>query len=237
MSNNQLKTFLLRIPIFGKLIRSVFRTVRHRIVPFTGSRQYWEQRYSSGGNSGPGSYNKLAQYKAEVLNAFVAENHIPSVIEFGCGDGSQLQLANYPSYIGFDISPTAVLLCQEKFKNDPSKEFKLVTEYNGEKAELTLSLDVIYHLVEDQVFDQYMAQLFNSAQRYVIIYSSNTNSNPIDQAPYLKHREFTNWININSPKWHLFNHLPNRYPYTGDANTGSFSDFYFFRDSTYGQLI
>jgi hypothetical protein len=44
-----------------------------------------------------GSYSELAQLKARVLNAFVAEKNIARVIERGCGDGNQLQLARIPA--------------------------------------------------------------------------------------------------------------------------------------------
>ena len=53
---------------------------------------YWENRYKNNGNSGAGSYGRLAEFKADVINNFIAENKITSVIEFGCGDGNQLSL-------------------------------------------------------------------------------------------------------------------------------------------------
>jgi hypothetical protein len=62
-------------------------------VRFRDSQSYWEDRYVSGGTSGPGSYDAQAEYKADFLNRFVRENAIGSVIEFGCGDGNQLGLA------------------------------------------------------------------------------------------------------------------------------------------------
>ena len=52
------------------------------------SREYWEQRYSMGGTSGAGSYDKLAEFKVEVINSFMKKYQISSVIEFGCGDGN-----------------------------------------------------------------------------------------------------------------------------------------------------
>ena len=54
------------------------------------SDQLWEKRYAKGGNSGAGSYGKLAVYKAKVLNEFIEENknEVNSVVEFGCGDGN-----------------------------------------------------------------------------------------------------------------------------------------------------
>src|SRR5437899_4317923 len=65
------------------------------------------QFFGGRANSGLGSYDKLAEFKAEVLNGFVKENTIKSVIEYGCGDGNQLKFAEYPSYLGFDVSVKA----------------------------------------------------------------------------------------------------------------------------------
>ncbi len=197
---------------------------------FPGSEKYWEQRYTVGGNSGVGSYGKFANFKAEVINKFVRDHKIQSVIEFGCGDGSQLKLANYPSYLGFDISKTAIDLCKETFKADLSKSFKLIDEYEDERADLTLSLDVLFHLIEDEVFEIYMKKLFNSSDKYVIIYSSNTDKNDTSEAPHVKHRHFTMWVEQRFHKCKLIEHIPNRYPYKGNYLEGSFADFYIYQN-------
>jgi SAM-dependent methyltransferase len=160
---------------------------------FNGSAEYWDRRYRLGSDSGAGSYGQTAVRKAAFLNAFVAEHHVQSVIEFGCGDGNQLSLAEYPSYVGLDVSPEAVRACQARFAGDATSQFKVVADYDGEQADLALSLDVIYHLVEDCVFEDYMRLLFGAAERYVIIFSSNTNRRiPVDRA-HVRHRRFTDW--------------------------------------------
>lgn len=166
----------------------------------------------------------------------MVENRVDSVIEFGCGDGNQLTLANYPSYIGYDISQKAVDICKQKFRTDRSKCFKLVQDYNGEKAQLTLSLDVIFHLVEDQVFEQYMMRLFLASTDYVIIYSSNCENNNYDTPPHIRHRYFLAWVESEMPQWRLKIHMPNKYPYTGDSRNSSFSDFYIFQKQ-YDKLL
>ncbi len=191
--------------------------------PFAGSQRYWEERYDRGGNSGLGSYGELAAFKAEVLNNFVRENHITSVIEYGCGDGNQLRLAAYPSYIGFDVSTKAIVLCKEIFSADTTKTFKLMDDYAGETAELTLSLDVIYHLVEDPVFSGYMERLFDSAREYVIIYSSDSTDPPNRLNPHIRHRKFSEWVRAERPRWELLSHIPNEFP------RQSFADFYIYQ--------
>ena len=191
------------------------------------SGEYWENRYKANGNSGAGSYNRLAEFKAEVINGFVKENNIESVIEFGCGDGNQLSLFNFKNYIGFDVSETVLNLCKENFKNDNTKIFKHTSEFKKEKADLVLSLDVIYHLIEDKVFELYMNNLFKASKEFVIIYASNRNQ---EWCEHVKHRKFTDWIEKNKKDWDLYKFIPNKYPFDKDnqENT-SFADFYIFK--------
>jgi hypothetical protein len=194
---------------------------------FVGSKKYWENRYEVGGNSGSGSYGQLAEFKAEIINQFVKEKEISSVIEFGSGDGNQLRYLDFENYLGFDVSDKALMLCREKFKNDPAKRFKNVTEFTDDVAECVLSLDVIFHLTEDGVFETYMNRLFEAAQKYVVIYSSNKEA--LNPSPHVRHRIFTLWIEANAPGWDLQKHIPNRYPYNGNNEEGSFCDFYIYK--------
>lgn len=189
---------------------------------FNGSRSFWERNYARGGTSGSGSYGALAQAKAGFLNEFVHQHDLQSVIEFGCGDGHQLSLADYPRYVGLDVSRSAVTLCQRRFADDPTKSFFL---YDGDcfvdraglfTADLAISLDVIYHLVEDQVFDTYMAQLLAAGGRYVVVYS--TNAVVGKTAPHVRHRRFSKWVEDNCPQWQLaqVTHGPNTGPGRAD---------------------
>ncbi len=101
-----------------------------------------------------------------------------------------------------------------------------MAEYQGESAQLTLSLDVIYHLIEDDVYFFYMERLFGSSERFVIIYSSNFDA---PQRYHEKPRQFTKWVETNAPHWKLMRHIPNRFPYSGNGDTGSFSEFYIYQ--------
>lgn len=218
-----IKSVVRKIPIIGPALfpRSKFTT----------SAEYWERRYRIGGNSGAGSYNRLAEFKAEFLNAFVRDKQIGSVIEFGSGDGAQLELARYPAYIGIDVSPTAIDGCRKKFSGRSELRFYHTSEVSADlAADLTLSLDVIYHLVEDAVFDRYMATLFDATTCYVIIYASNEDK--LGGAPHVRHRRFTDWVAAHRPFFEMMEHAPNPYPHDDlDPTNTSFADFYVFKDS------
>lgn len=201
-----------------------------RIYPIFNSGKYWEKRYERGGNSGAGSYNRLAEFKAEVINKFVRENNVNKVIEWGCGDGNQLKLAKYPEYIGFDVSKEAVKICDEKFSGDITKKFIWCGDKgfkSEDRGDLAISLDVIYHLIEDDVYEEYMERLFSSSERYICIYSSNFEERP---AIHVKNRKFTDWIDVHTDNtWKLLEIVYNRYPYSeDDPDETSWSDFYFY---------
>ena len=198
-----------------------------RAAAFTTSGNYWEERYAEGRNSGAGSYGRLAAFKAEVLNRFVREHGISSVIEFGSGDGNQLRLAEYPDYLGIDVSETAVRACRETFAADGTKRFETLSAYDGQAADLALSLDVIYHLVEDDTFASYMTVLFDAAERFVIVYASNRDEQPKNR--HVRHRRFSDWVEAHRSDFRLRAHIPNRYPFAADdPDNTSFADFFIY---------
>jgi len=194
------------------------------------STVYWKKRYRRNWDSGAGSYGPLAEYKADFLNRFVSEHEISSVIEIGCGDGAQLDLAEYPQYIGIDVSPVALDMCRFSFSDDLTKCFIPYSLLKSlPKQDLSLSLDVIYHLIEDGVFERYVADLFAVASRYVIIYSSNRDQ--FGLAQHVRHRKFTSWIDSNISGWRLTEYEANPYSENShDPEGTSFSDFYVYEN-------
>jgi SAM-dependent methyltransferase len=162
-----------------------------RIAPLLGfrsSRRYWETRYRLGGHSGEGSRGEAAEYKARVLNAFISNHRVRSAIEFGCGDGYQLKMLDVPLYTGVDVSETILAHCREEFESDATKRFVLVDDYAGESADLSMSLDVIFHLIEDTVYDEYLQRLFAAGERFVIVYSTSANL-PSTGVAHVRHRD------------------------------------------------
>jgi Methyltransferase domain len=233
-STMDLKSRIKRMPIVGHAFQWLSRTTRPlriRLAQFNSST-YWDSRYANGGNSGNGSFGELARFKAGIINDFVAENQIDSVIEFGCGDGNQLALSKYPHYIGIDVSPTALQRCRHLFRGDATKKFLRYGEpdANPLRADLVLSLDVIYHLVEDDIYEKYMQDVFEAATRFVIVYSDDEEA-PRDML-HVRHRKFSNWIGQNQPDWHLISHIPNKFPWDEGTERGSFADFWIYEKVT-----
>jgi cyclopropane fatty-acyl-phospholipid synthase-like methyltransferase len=155
------------------------------------------------------------------------------VIEFGCGDGGQLSLLRCPRYIGLDVSPSAIALCRDRFSADDTKSFFLydprsfVDKHGVLSADLSLSLDVIYHLTEDHLFDLYMTHLFGASTRFVVVYSSNREDQT--RLAHVREREFTPWIETHARGWRMIQVVDSPYPFDpGQPDETSDAAFYVF---------
>lgn len=223
------RSWLATVPWLHRALARAYVAVTRFSSPASGD--YWEQRYARGGSSGAGSVGRLAEFKASVLNEFVACNGVTSVVEFGCGDGDQLALCNYPEYTGVDVSRVVLDACRQRFADDGTKHFHHVSEVDAFVGpyDLALSLDVLYHLIEDDVFEEYMLRLFAAASHHVIIYSSNSADAGGKTAPHVRHRNFTDWVEENAADWQLERKIENPHPWDpADPEATSTADFYLF---------
>lgn len=213
-------------------ISRIFRSLYYNVIMKTSdSKEYWESRYASGGNSGVGSHGELAKFKADTINLFVKLKSIQSVVDLGCGDGDQISLFTIPQYIGLDVSKTAIEKCVTRYKDDFTKRFYHYDPESYEEkksiilSDLSISLDVLYHLIEYEVFETYLHHLFSSSTKYVIIYSTNEEMKTRFYSTHVFHRYFTEYVEETFPDWYLIEVLKNQFP------DKSRSDFYFYEKS------
>jgi len=163
----------------------------------------WENRYAAGRDSGAGSRGGYARAKADYVNALIEREQIQSVIDWGCGDGGQLGLLSVPArYIGVDISRTALGRCRALF---PKRRFILYDPLQAGalprfRADLALSMDVVFHLVDNHDFRTYLWLLFRSARQFVLIYSSNVDGR---HRRHVRHRLWTPYARSHFPAWEL----------------------------------
>ncbi|MDR1312435.1 MAG: FkbM family methyltransferase [Deltaproteobacteria bacterium] len=196
-----------------------------------GTRDFWNERYTQGIGAGSGSYGALADYKAEIVNAFARDHGVESAVDLGCGDGYQAGLLKFYRYTGLDISEAGARKCMDAFLDNTSARIEI---YNPDgppvpAAEIALSMDVAYCIAEDDLFDRHMEGLFGAAERFVLVYSTNTDSGN-GVSPNFRNRRFTDWVAAKRPGWTLAGFLPNRYPLWPGAKQPDRSpcSFYFF---------
>lgn len=183
--------------------------------------EYWEQTYRSGETSGRGSYGVLAEFKAEIVNELIQREGITSVIEFGCGDGNQLQYMNYGTYLGMDVAASSVRLCASKFACDTSKSFMLYTpglwiNRGFLQADLTICLDVLYHITDEQDFRNTLYDILHASGEWVVLYTrlKGTGNPGIDT---IQDRNLFHYL-YDYPEFKVQEIIPQRYPDQSSAD-------------------
>jgi cyclopropane fatty-acyl-phospholipid synthase-like methyltransferase len=167
---------------------------------------YWDRRYREGRTSGAGSEGDEGAYKAEYVSKFIADHDVSTVVDWGCGDGQVLELVELPAetqYLGVDVSPMIVAKMREKFAG-PRYLFHTPEAFaSGTRTnfDLALSLDVLFHFPDGVDYFSYLLHLFGSADKYVMIYSTNYAGGRT--ARHVFRREFTPDIAKRFPDWQL----------------------------------
>lgn len=135
-------------------------------------------------SSGPGSRGEFAAWKVQVLNDFFQQQAIQSVVDFGSGDGVVAQELKVPDYVGMDVLPQSVGQCKRMM---PGREFHLIkpSEVVNRTAEVALSLEVIFHLT-DEDYRVHMDNLLRCAQRFLIICAAEGPGVPTGSMHYHK---------------------------------------------------
>jgi len=72
---------------------------------------------------------------------------------------------------------------------------------------------VLYHLIDDAIYVNYLDQLFSLSRRYVVIYASNFDGPDIRGAAHVRHRKFTSDIARRFPQWTLLKLVENPYKF------------------------
>mgnify|MGYP005849048971 CR=1 FL=1 len=209
-------------------MRRLFSWIKSK--PEFNSASYWESRYKNQGTSGAGSYGRLAQYKADVINKLAKDQNITQALEFGSGDGNQCSLFSFTKYTGVDVSWEVINRCRDRFSEVPEWLFYHISEPEVKtiQSPLVLSLDVIFHLVEDDIFDKYMHQIFRSSTQFALIYSSDSESP--NSAKHVRHRKYSDWISRNRKDFRLIQSWENPFAMikNSDPDQTSFAQFKLF---------
>lgn len=179
------------------------------------SYKYWENRYATGGNSGYGSYENFLTDKVKLLTQLVSDLGICSIADVGCGDCTILPHLTVERYVGYDISPT-VINRHIQNNSDVSHTFRLIHDPITEPFDMALSLDVIFHQVDDVDYNEYIRHLVNTNAKYILILTMNDRilSTEHAKAAHVKYRDVQKSALIHAHYVCIYT-----YPHTLDTST------------------
>jgi len=109
----------------------------------------WGTNQGGIGNSGTGSTQQSTAVYRALLQQFLADNHIKSVVDAGCGDWEFSHLIDWTGidYKGFDIVPSVVAVDKQRYAA-PNITFTVgnIVEDDLPAADLLISKHVLQHL-------------------------------------------------------------------------------------------
>lgn len=135
----------------------------------TRDKIYWDKRYKTE-NSGIGSYGQWANFKLQKIKEV---NEVDSILDVGFGDLNMgLQIASFfpeASYLGIDISETALQKAKAKNLNKRFR-FKLIeTPIFYYPSDLVICLDVLWHITQDEDYEKTLKSLKQSYIKHLFL--------------------------------------------------------------------
>jgi SAM-dependent methyltransferase len=157
-------------------------------------RDFWQQRYASGLDSGPGSGGAEAEWKVEQIIRACGRRRIESILDLGCGDGrlGRAVVERLPgaSYLGIDQAPAA--LEQARRVALPGMEYQVadLTAAELPQADLVLCLDVLFHLSSDERHAAAIAKVAGAAKKLAIFAAWNEGIVELYRCEFAPHTVF-----------------------------------------------
>jgi hypothetical protein len=159
-------------------------------------------------------------FKITIINKFIKANEIISVVDHGCEDMMLLDHLIIPRYLGLHQSQTAITNYIKNYANDPSKSFVCTHPLSNRdnahflKAELALCLNDSHNLASAETGKTLVSKLFNSAQKFVLIYNDMPDRETFCPAgESAENWTFVNHISEAFSEWRLIGRVKN--PKTG----------------------
>lgn len=132
---------------------------------------YWDVRHSNGRTSGNGSIGCLRDFKWEKIEEHVGK--VNDVIDVGCGDLSFWDGRDCDNYVGIDCSEVVI---QKNIVKRPKWNFITSRSDNTMvsmlcKADVVFCFDMLFHIMEDDVYENTIENLTRFSKKHVFIYT------------------------------------------------------------------
>lgn len=141
------------------------------------TENYWNLRYEAGGNSGKGSIGKYRKWIWKVIEETVGAIRYKTIIDVGCGDmtfwklGKTDLMRKCHAYFGIDKSSYII---KENSRKYGDKKFLCGNAKDwiwGINAEIVLCISLLFHIMDDDEFEEILIRLCDYSKDWIIIYT------------------------------------------------------------------
>jgi len=124
-----------------------------------------------GHGSGHGSLPSVTKSYRALVEQFVREHNVRTVIDYGCGDWQSSRLIDWngADYLGIDVVPALIERNQRLYA---SERVRFQLGYRGEQGDMLIAKHVLQHLPNDAV-QQFLSEVVPRF-RYALITNDST---------------------------------------------------------------
>ena len=160
---------------------------------------YWEERYQSGGASGPDNLDDYYQGLWDIIESYAGD--VQEVIDVGCGDLRFWKGRECEQYTGIDLSETIIernrcLRPTWKFISGNAAHAIPIKA----KANVVLCLGLLFHVFDEGEYQAILKNLVKYSKKWIFIYTWRKNPlatlfNPQrTQDSYQIYRDFEKYV-------------------------------------------
>jgi SAM-dependent methyltransferase len=142
------------LPPEGQLVKPLEARTTKEVFERIYKNATWGKNADDVGNSGTGSTMRATRYWRSFLTEFLANNHVTSVVDAGCGDWEFSQSIDWTGidYKGYDIVEAVVEADKKKFERPNVHFFTAdIVEADLPSADLLVLKHVLQHLPNESV--------------------------------------------------------------------------------------
>jgi SAM-dependent methyltransferase len=136
------------------------------------NRRFWNERYESlpALGSGPGSRAHSAWIKRRLIERYIAERGVRSILDFGCGDMFWFPAtASGIAYTGVDISDVIIASNRQRLPHCEFLHHDIAAAALQRNADLVTCFDVLIHQLEPRQFRSMLANVLASTKHLALI--------------------------------------------------------------------
>lgn len=166
------------------LISQAYCSEAEDVFSYIYKNQIWGPGSDELGSSGGGSTLELTTAYRLLLQDFMSNNTIHSVVDAGCGDWGFSRVINWEGidYLGLDVVPDLIAINQKKYAGPHIRFLQAdVCSIELPCADLLICKDVLQHLSNEDIW-AFIRQLPNF--KYCLITNDPGDNSPIERGGY-----------------------------------------------------
>ena len=158
-------------------------------------RDYWNQRYTDGGDSGRCSVGKLKEWRWKIIKKHMKIKD-KSVLDVGCGDLRFWDGVKHTDYTGIDISSVII---EKNFSIKP--EWKFICEDASEAIlnrnyDIVFCFEMLFHIMTEASFICILQNLNTWAGEMLFISCWNQRPEPFVYPHYQAHYQLEEYFHF-----------------------------------------